>query len=831
MPGFVAISYSEAAGVQVAERDFKLGLNSAKWLEDVPQVPPGWRPDLESNCFTRVIENDPEGDRRLADPIEESILRFPSAPIHGLHRLHEYHVNEGESENFHTYRVLCHPWRNKETQMRRIFLFHNGLNETQSMGLYYRLASYLIHSDETRGTACILRPLPGHLTRSRFSGFAETPLDHYLWDGSHLFRQFLRYMIETQWLLSVIARRSEYRCISGLNLLAEDRNPKQSRLEETILAKQVWRAWTGLYKASEVAVRKLHGDQKDAVSLSKPPPEEAFAETISSLRELLGLEQKLGGDLDPGDGPEPDLHVLGYSLGGFMAQSVFMSWPFLISSCSTLLSGGALRELAPTAFADPEEWQTVLHSLRYELDDAMLSGRYQFKSKRDGRIEQGHVSGIEFDFFLFLKSTFYEVFQQEYRGSFQTRLASFRRRMLFVVGGNDPIVRPQSVLDSGPPDGINMLTVGGIGHFLEGKSRDEEEEQQRSFWLPQIGDLVDTLANEAAEKLEEDRSENWLEANWSLPTRSSSESGRLNATERMAVDGDGALSADLFQRCLDDLLARADSGKGVLFILRNEVPTVLLDDRAIQQLAAGLHHDDAGIAGYIEGLRRRRKLILDNPDNVSLILPWNARKITEQMDAHPGHPSQSEGAGGQIPKRIQPSEIWRQFSRRSKKVVTDSPHAVRICDGQLGIHERSGLPEVDTAALAVAARKRLRVTDDDHPITPSLPDCWIWMSPEFLYPDEDLDRAEPLTVETGRTQLCKVVPSKYRDEDALSDSLQQDQLRIVTVSRSRYNPRFRGRLVVDPRLAKTMLLHITLCIAVSVPFAGFNLRKRMVLKD
>jgi pimeloyl-ACP methyl ester carboxylesterase len=582
-------------------------------------------------------------------------------------------------------------------------------------------------------------------------------------------------------------------------------------------------AWQTLYTASESAVNELHDDQKNATALRPPPPRESFDQTISSLRQLLGLEKKLGGELDPNDGPEPDVHVLGYSLGGFMAQSVFMSWPFLIGSCSTLLSGGALRELAPTAFADPEEWQTVLHSLRYELDDAMLRGRYQFESQRDGRIEQGQVSGIEFDLFLFLKSTFYEVFQQEYRGSFQTRLASFRRRMLFVVGGNDPIVRPQSVLDSGPPDGINMLTVGGMGHFLEGRSRDEEEEQQRSFWLPQIGELVDTLANEAAEKLRENRSENWLDADWSLPTRPPSESGPLNAAERMAVDGNGALPASLFQRCLDDLLIRASTRSGILFILRNEVPTVLLDDGAIQQLAAGLHHDDAGITDYIEGLRRRRDLILANPDRVSLILPWNARTITEQMDAHPGHPSQSEGAGGQIPKRIQPSDVWKRFSERCEQVVKESPYAVRVCDGRRGVGELSGLPELDTAALASAARKRLRVSDDEsHPVTPSLPDCWVWMSRKFL----DLKRDKKLTVEVGRKRLCEVVSQKYGDEDALSKRLQKDQLRIVTVSRSRYNPRFRGRLVVDPRVAKTLLLHISLCIAVSVPFDNYDLDRQ-----
>jgi hypothetical protein len=68
-----------------------------------------------------------------------------------------------------------------------------------------------------------------------------------------------------------------------------------------------------------------------------------------------------------------------------------------------------------------------------------------------------------------------------------------------------------------------------------------------------------------------------------------------------------------------------------------------------------------------------------------------------------------------------------------------------------------------------------------------------------------------------------VVPREYSDVNVLSNRLRRDHLRIVTVSRSRYNPRFRGRIVVDPRSAKRLLLHITLCIAVSVPFEEYDL--------
>jgi hypothetical protein len=839
-------TYSEARMIREAERDFKLALDEVDWLDDGQPRPDRWTPDRSHGWLSRRIEMEDPGEKQGARDIKELILRFPSAPIHGLHRLHEYHVNEGESENFHTCRIFLHPERDPTEQVRRIYLMHNGLNETESMGLYYKLASYLIHQDdEHKGTACILRPFPGHLTRSRFAGFAETPLDHYLWDGSHLFRQFLRFMIETQWVLSVIVRRSNYHCISGLNLLKQDDDPSESRLEDGLLATAIRDSWNALYRASSAAVPTAHSREKNAAGLREKPPADTFDLAISSLRSALRLTDRLGGEHRPED-REPDVHVIGYSLGGFTAQSVFMSWPFLVASCSTLLSGGALKELAPTAFADPEEWQTVLHSLRYELDDAMLMQRYKVEGADILRPEG--ISGIEFDLFLFLKSTFYEVFQQEYKGSFQTRLAAFRRRMLFIVGGNDPIVRPQSVLDSGPPDGINMFAIGGLGHFLGSRSRDDEEEQQRTFWLPEMGRLIDTLANEAGSRLNADRSENWLNSEMQLPENSAPKSkagsakmngggglGRLSASERMEMDSDGVLSAPLFQRCLDDLLYRTEARRGILFLLRNEVPTALLDGAAIQQLAAGLHHHDAGITAYVEGLQRRQALIRSNPERVSLILPWNVKKILEHMDAHPGHPSQSEGAGGQMPKDLQlkPADIWERFQKTCTEFTAEHPYAVRVCDGRIGVGaEESGSPAVDTAELARVARTKLEGEKDGEGeavrplVKPSLPDCWVWMSPDFLGQDAD----EMPTVEEGRERLCRIVPEEYRDEKRLGSRLRHDHLRIVTVSRARYNPRFRGRLVVDPRAAKNLLLHITLCIGISVPFGEYDLENERLRK-
>jgi hypothetical protein len=197
-----------------------------------------------------------------------------------------------------------------------------------------------------------------------------------------------------------------------------------------------------------------------------------------------------------------------------------------------------------------------------------------------------------------------------------------------------------------------------------------------------------------------------------------------------------------------------------------------------------------------------------------VVLPWNAQRILEGMDAHPGHPSQSESAGGQMPTRAVPRETWKTFRETCASLADETaPDVVRICDGRLGVAS-GGVPRLDNASqLAAAARERLGDGDSLSPITPSLPDCWVWMSRE-LFTDRGQD--DPLTVAVGRQHLCKNTPA-YLEGSRLNDDLLAGRLRIVTVSRARYNPRFRGRIVASPNAAKDLLLHAALCITTSTP--------------
>jgi hypothetical protein len=98
---------------------------------------------------------------------------------------------------------------------------------------------------------------------------------------------------------------------------------------------------------------------------------EGLVDSVNALRELLGWSVSKTPFQDYADDdllPPPALHIIGYSLGGYLAQSAFFTWPFAISSCTTICSGGALNDLRPVKFAHEEEWRAIMHGLKYELD-------------------------------------------------------------------------------------------------------------------------------------------------------------------------------------------------------------------------------------------------------------------------------------------------------------------------------------------------------------------------------------------------------------------------------------------------------------------------------
>ena len=593
------------------------------WLE-AEHLRGRWLPSEDGDYLSRLLlfENSPTGKSDGIEIAHESILRFPNAPVYGTHqpRSHTYEIKD-RWPNYHTMRVLTRPALSI-SGVKHVFLLHNGLNETKDIGFHYRLASWILA--ECEDAACIIRPLPGHLSRYPFqSPFTGLPLDDYLLDPALVFRQFLRYMLETQWLLSAIVPRNDYRVATGCDLLlykAEPGRESSEALAEEI-AIQANRALAASSEVGNHNTETLKGSE--------------VKRCVHALRGLLGWSP-----IDQGQEPNADevdppmVHAVGYSMGGFIAQSVFCTWPYAVASCSNLFAGGALRDLAPTAFAHPEEWQSVLHGLRSELDQARVDRRFDRSPIEDeGRSPTvgTQMVGIERGTFEYFSHVFDDVFLQVNAGSYSTRLAEFSRRLLFILGGDDPIVRTRKVLDAAPPGGVTMHQIGDLSHFPSKRGSERAEKEQREFWLPEAGKMIGRFAARAATLLQQTNSRGWLDEKGRRTVGDPPEGEAVRPVRRT----DGALPNLLFEHELDEVVSMLDGGKeagGWLFISRNQIPTAFLEEGAYRAYGAAMHHAEDQIGHYMQSIGARADKLYKARERISMLIPSDQLATTDAFD-------------------------------------------------------------------------------------------------------------------------------------------------------------------------------------------------------
>jgi hypothetical protein len=744
-------------------------------------LPDSWTRSEETGCPHRELIL--EGKTKAKSmTLRESILRFPSAPVFETHeaRQHAYKVEE-QWPNYHTMRVLTRKDLSA-SGARHVFLLHNGLNETRDISFHYRLASWILK--ERENAACIIRPLPGHLSRYFFqSPFTEPPLGEYLQDPASLFRQFLRYMLETQWLLSILVPRYDFDVTSGCDLLLNSKRKKRTDADKLgdEIAAQANRALTASNQRSD------ESDQKDQYSRERLNKLDVRV-CVKTLRGILGWKA-VSSTKPPSRGLEkPAIHVVGYSMGGFVAQSVFCTWPFAVASCSNLFAGGALRELAPTAFAHQEEWQSVLHGLRSELDHARIQQRLS-PAPLTPKSKDLCVVGIEKPVFEYFVRIFEDVFLQSDRGSYSTRLAEFSRRLLFVLGGDDPIVRTQSVLDAAPPGGVNLHQIGDVSHFQDSKHKEPAELEQREFWLPEVGGMIGRFAERAADLLQRTNHRYWR----SSPRPASSPDG----SGQRKREPDGGLQSMQFERELDSMIEMVKREEGWLFIARGQIPTVFLDPPAFRAHAAAMHHSEDLIGDYAEALEARAKRLKKLGGRFSLLIP-SAQVLSDGLTPiKPPDTSRDRAmfAKSEVAIRYWPDEksrqrAWRHFlttwcdGAAVRSVKEDEYMPDKLGDVGIGWGRKSGdlsepiaitvLPDIWVAFDKVACRELLEAKVD---------------------PDQDKDQVRQ-AVEQGMVKLAaKLTEKKSVKADRLQELLTTGAVRVVKVSAAEFNPRYRGRLL------------------------------------
>ena len=165
-----------------AERDRNL-FTAGSWPQDAARaLSDGVRPCTTATCVagcTSYNEEERPGEDRPSE-LWEALLRFPQALVY--YATHVKRVPpfvfapEDSWPNFHTMRVLGRG-TTPPRKVKHVYLLHNGLRRIPTdLTFHYRLAAWILAT--RRDAVCILRPLPGHLTRFAFQGpYAEQPLD------------------------------------------------------------------------------------------------------------------------------------------------------------------------------------------------------------------------------------------------------------------------------------------------------------------------------------------------------------------------------------------------------------------------------------------------------------------------------------------------------------------------------------------------------------------------------------------------------------------------------------------------------------------------------
>jgi hypothetical protein len=524
-------------------------------------------------------------------------------------------------------------------------------------------------------------------------------------------------------------------------------------------------------------------------------------------------------------------------MGGFMAQAAFFAWPFAISSCTNLFAGGALRDLAPTAFAHPEEWQAVLHSLRYELDRALREGYlkiYEDESKRE------RVAGIAADDFSYFTRIFYEVYLQYYRGGYASRVSEFSRRLLFVVGGDDPIVRTKNVLDAGPPEGMTLIQIADVSHFPGGRGRGAPdggrvENEQRVYWLPEVGRVIAKFSVRSAGLLHRQLSECWdvtadepvaeddltkePKPAHAVPQSSDKDQKVLASTAftydlRKLVEvamtsaregqqaGEGEDGGE--DQPADEEQQVGEDPRGWLLVSRNEIPPVFLGSRAFRFYGEAIHHSEDQIAQYVRWLRARTWQLLANRKRVSLLVPERGHVWFQRRGDRQTFFSKSETPNAaRLPSKADLEHMWDEFE--SEWMATG---AVRVFAGReckpgnlagIGPAEADRL-EVDTLSLTV------------------LPDVWIALSGSVAR--EMREEGEFANTREGNEEAViawtsKLVEGSKAHRESLTKWLADEQVMAIRISAAELNPRFRGRRLETTGEVQKALVHWALAYRAS----------------
>lgn len=487
-------------------------------------------------------------------------------------------------------------------------------------------------------SACIIRPFPGHLTRHpHTSPYFKLPMAHYLEDAAELYRQFLRHMVETQWLLSSIVPFEDIPLKTGLDLLARGK-----RKNPFDVATAITEAWNNLNKTDTDALVKA------GVPPNVPPPTldiGILTNQIARLRKEVYWKLADENWHQTNNTTEAlyrplSINAVGYSMGGFVAQATMFTWPQLVASCTMLASGGSLSDVqAP--FVHEQEWLYVLDRLLPDLENPAIAGQIPVYSSENTSMADKRtpdkIYGLPRGYYSAFRRAFDQIFMQRSvrRREYTAWLEEFHESLLFVLGGRDPVVKVANVIETAPPSGLNVMEVAGLKHELHDRQREWQK-----FWLPRIV----TRNIEHFARRREKAHYKTLKTYWthqkqevkkndidsSYDTKSDKEllkAGRKEMSLSKLEDelalaikwmyGVGSISSASERPTLGDYAP-------FLVIARNRVPCELFSEEAfLQKYGIVQHYSEKGVIDAENSRCDRRRSLMKMDDRLLVILPSN----------------------------------------------------------------------------------------------------------------------------------------------------------------------------------------------------------------
>lgn len=147
--------------------------------------------------------------------------------------------------------------------------------------------------------------------------------------------------------------------------------------------------------------------------------------------------------------PNARISILGYSLGGLAALAAFLKDPQQYTTCILLGSGVQLGDIEIERVMDPKTWKKFIDDLHKRWNTFYSSKK--FRSTKDRMIT----------------SYFGDIFLGNNPKTLSLKLKEHTRRVLFILGGADPMVRLEDLRKITPKDhGFALLGLPGVSHFL-----------------------------------------------------------------------------------------------------------------------------------------------------------------------------------------------------------------------------------------------------------------------------------------------------------------------------------------------------------------------------